>query len=80
MKQQLLKNQYLNHISAFERYNTWEAENFISTDLDAEEAIAALGTLFDFLPEKSRTRPIETSGITIMRTALSKLKQSNEYS
>ena len=56
---------------ALERFARWEAQH--PCTLSAAQAIAAIGSLYALLPEESRSRPVDASGILKMHHCLAVL-------
>jgi hypothetical protein len=55
----------------FARFAEWESSH--PAVLTPEAAVAAVGALYQLLPESSRHRPIDTSGVARMQQALGRL-------
>jgi hypothetical protein len=61
--------------AAFERFAVWESSQRALTS--PQQAIEAIGFLYDLLPEEARDRPVDPSGVIEMHrrlAVLSKLK------
>jgi hypothetical protein len=65
-------NVYSARAAAFRRFNEWEEQHPL--ELDPEQALAAIGALYDLIPPEARTRAVDTEGVRKMHAALSSLK------
>ncbi len=59
-----------------ERYATYQSR--FRSRLDAAEAISGIGWLYDLLPEASRQRPVDVSGIQELHRCLARLGAGRE--
>jgi hypothetical protein len=66
------KNFYAARAAAFRRFNEWEEQHPL--ELDPEEALAAIGALYELIPPEARKRAVDTEGVRKMHAALSCLK------
>jgi hypothetical protein len=66
------KNLYPGRVAAFRRFNEWEEQHPL--ELDPEEALAAIGALYDLIPPEARKRAVDTESVRKMHAALSCLK------
>lgn len=69
------KNLFSDRQKALQGFNEWEKKHLL--ELSPQTAVEGLDFLYKLLPEESRHRPIDPSGIMIMRRALAHLK--NDY-
>lgn len=69
------KNLFLDRQIALQCFNEWGGKH--PRELSPQTAVEGLDFLYNLLPEESRQRPIDPSGIMIMRQALAHLK--NDY-
>jgi hypothetical protein len=72
MKSNIYKKRFAARSDAFRRFNTWEQKHAI--ELGANEAIAAVGNLYELIPIESRHRAFDAQGVATLRRALSRLK------
>ena len=66
------KNLYSARAAALRRFNEWEEQHPL--ELDPEQALAAIGALYDLIPPEARKRAVDTEGVRKMHAALSSLK------
>jgi len=66
------KEELVNRFAAFKRFNEWEKKNPVS--MDACGALAAVGAIYDLMPEKSRNYSPDSCGIKSMQSALSHIR------
>jgi hypothetical protein len=66
------KNLFLNRQKALQSFNKWGKKH--PAQLSPQSAVEGLDFLYKLLPEESRHRPIDPSGIMIMHRALAHLK------
>ena len=66
------KNLYSARAAALRRFNEWEEQHPL--ELDLEQALAAIGALYDLIPSDARKRAVDTEGVRKMHAALSSLK------
>jgi hypothetical protein len=66
------KVQILARAAALRRFNDWEARHPI--EMGEQEALAAIGAVYELVPHESRRRAIDPSGVGAMRKALCHLK------
>jgi len=66
------KNLFLDRKKALRDFNEWEKTHL--RELSPQIAVEGLDFLYNLLPEASRHRPIDPSGIMIMHRALAHLK------
>ena len=69
------KNLFSDRQKALQGFNEWKKKHPLG--LSPQTAVEGLDFLYNLLPEESRQRPIDPSGIMIMRQALAHLK--NDY-
>jgi hypothetical protein len=55
--------------AALARFTTWEYRH--APQLSAEAALAGVASLYELLPPASRSRPVDTRGVSAMHLALS---------
>lgn len=72
MKPDSYKKLFAARTAGFRRFNAWEQKHPI--EMDAREALAAVGKLYELMPIESRHRVFDPNGVTTMRRALSRLK------
>ena len=72
MKSNNYKKRFAARSDAFRRFNTWEQKHPI--ELEANEAIAAVGNLYELIPIESRHRTFDREGVATLRCALSRPK------
>ena len=72
MKPNNYEKRFAARSAAFRRFNTWEQKHAIK--MGANEAIAAVGNLYELIPIESRHRAFDPEGVTPLRRALSRLK------
>jgi hypothetical protein len=68
------KNLFSDRQKALHDFNEWEKNHPL--EMSPQTAVEGLDFLFQLLPEASRQRPIDPSGIMIMRRALAHLKDN----
>jgi hypothetical protein len=66
------KNLFSDRQKALHDFNEWEKKHPL--EMSPQTAVEGLDFLYQLLPEASRHRPIDPSGIMIMRRALAHLK------
>jgi hypothetical protein len=66
------KNLFSDRQKALHDFNEWEKKHPL--EMSPQTAVEGLDFLYQLLPEASRQRPIDPSGIMIMRRALAHLK------
>ena len=66
------KNLFLDRQIALQGFNEWGGKH--PQELSPQAAVEGLDFLYNLLPEASRLRPIDPSGIMIMHRALAHLK------
>jgi len=69
------KNLFSDRQKALHDFNEWEKKHPL--EMSPQTAVEGLDFLYQLLPEASRQRSIDPSGIMIMRRALAHLK--NDY-
>ena len=72
MKSKTYKKRFAARSDAFRRFNAWEQKHPI--EMAANEAIAAVGNLYELIPIESRHRAFDPQGVATLRCALSRLK------
>lgn len=60
----------------FERFHVWQKKQTLEISIQA--ALEGLDFLYQLLPEASRQRPVDPSGIMIMRRALAHLRDERQ--
>jgi hypothetical protein len=68
------KDHFSDRKKALHSFNEWEKKHPL--ELSPQLAVEGLDFLYNLLPEASRHRPIDPSGIMIMRRALAHLKDN----
>lgn len=58
--------------NAFARFASWEASH--PSRISPGDAVAAVGAIYELLPQASRQRPIDVSGVHRMHEALRHLR------
>ena len=71
MNRQPTTSDYKNAIKSLEEYNAWQRHHV--TELSIEARFSAVDFLYNLLPECSRRRAIDTSGVKNLHHALSQL-------
>ena len=66
------KKRYLDHFAAVRKFNEWEKSHPLN--MNAQDALTSIGALYDLMPSESKKRPVDVSGLRMMRKALSCLK------
>jgi len=59
-------------VQGFLRFAEWERTH--PAEMTATAAVASIGALYELLPESSRSRPVDASGVARMQAALRHLK------
>lgn len=72
MMQTDTKDLFSTRQKAFQRFHAWQEKQTL--EMSIQTALEGLDFLYQLLPEASRQRPIDPSGIMIMRRALAHLK------
>ena len=75
MKNIVKKSELLARTAALTRYNLWEENNI--RFMGEQEALAAVGAIYDLLPPESRRRGFDPSGLRAMHLSLSYLDGSS---
>jgi hypothetical protein len=63
------KEKLLDRLAAFKKFNNWEKEHPCS--MNAIEAFAAIGSLYNLMPPEARNSSPDIRGIKAMQSALS---------
>jgi len=66
------KEKLRNRFAAFKRFNDWEKEH--PETVEAREALAAVGTIYNLMPPESRNSFPDLRGIKAMQSALSHIR------
>jgi hypothetical protein len=69
----LTREALLARAAAFEEFAEWEKHHPIS--LDPSQALAAVGWLYELLPEAARQRPVDASGVQELHRCLAGLNR-----
>jgi|WetSurMetagenome_2_1015567.scaffolds.fasta_scaffold290351_3 hypothetical protein len=69
MKKLADKENLLSRLAAFKKFNDWEKDQACS--MDASEALAAIGSLYNLIPPEARNSSPDLRGIKAMQSALS---------
>ncbi len=59
---------------AFERFARWQAQ--APNRCDPATALSGLGTLYELLPDESRSRPVDVSGVRVLHQRLQVLSKA----
>ena len=66
------KESFRRYTESLRRFAVWESsQRFVPQS--AADAVAAAGFLYDLLPQESRTRPVDVSGVRILHSTLALL-------
>jgi len=68
------KEELANRFAAFKRFNEWEKENPVS--MDARGALAAIGAIYELMPDEIRDYHPDSFGVKAMQAALSHIRGS----
>ena len=71
MKTIVDKSEILARAAALRRFNLWEEKH--TNVMRGQEALAAVGAIYDLLPPESRRRGFDPSGLCAMHLSLSYL-------
>jgi hypothetical protein len=66
------KEKLRNRFAAFKRFNAWEKEHPCA--IEARDALASIGTIYNLMPPESRNSSPNLRGIKSMRSALSHIR------
>jgi hypothetical protein len=66
------KEKLRNRFAAFKRFNAWEKDH--TEAIEAREALASIGTIYNLMPPESRTSSPDPRGIKSMQFALSHIR------
>ncbi|MBW2615805.1 MAG: hypothetical protein JRD02_06490 [Deltaproteobacteria bacterium] len=75
MKTFVDKSEILARTAALRRFNLWEEKH--THVMGGQEALAAVGAIYDLLPPESRRRGFDPSGLRAMHLSLSYLDGSS---
>jgi hypothetical protein len=66
------KEKLRNRLTAFKRFNDWEKEH--TNVIEAREALASIGTIYNLMPPESRNSSPNLRGIKSMQSAFSHIR------
>jgi hypothetical protein len=69
MKSLAEKEHLLDRLAAFKKFNNWEKGQLCS--MNAIDALAAIGSLYNLMPPEARNSSPDIQGIKAMQSALS---------
>jgi hypothetical protein len=66
------KEKLRNRLAAFKRFNDWEKEH--ADVIEAGEALASIGAIYNLMPPESRNSSPNLRGIKLMQSAFSHIR------